>query len=265
MGHVLNEVFEGLVESTLQQPTFVLDHPLEISPLAKRHRSRPGVVERFELFVAGRELANSFRSAARRGGRVEGVAAGWGCLWRGGSWPTAPGQLPGGRGGYGEGCPVNCGCLWVLGCPRSWGCSPSTHLPSSASFPPARPAALFSNPPPTRLPANPAPCSELTDPVDQRQRLEAQVAAHHAAVQQQEAAAAAAATAAGGAAATSSKAAGGGSNDEAYEVILDEDFLAALEYGMPPTAGMGLGIDRLIMLLTDSASIREVIAFPLMK
>ncbi|KAI7836054.1 hypothetical protein COHA_010056 [Chlorella ohadii] len=165
VGHVLNEVFEGLVESSLQQPTFVLDHPLEISPLAKPHRSRPGVVERFELFVAGRELANSF--------------------------------------------------------------------------------------------------SELTDPVDQRQRLEAQVAAHHAAVEAQAAAAAAAAAANGSGAAAAASSSDG--EEEAYEVALDEDFLAALEYGMPPTGGMGMGIDRLVMLLTDSPSIRDVIAFPLMK
>lgn len=175
VGHVLNEVFEALVESTLQQPTFVLDHPVEISPLAKPHRTRSGVVERFELFVAGRELANSF--------------------------------------------------------------------------------------------------SELTDPVDQRNRLEAQVAAHQSAI----AAAAKEAATTNGAASVNTN--GNNSNatangtesgteddDEApYEVKLDEDFLTALEYGMPPTGGMGMGIDRLVMLLTDSASIRDVIAFPLMK
>jgi lysyl-tRNA synthetase, class II len=153
-GHALNAVFEELVEPTLISPTFVLDHPASLSPLAKPHRSTPGAAERFELFVAGRELANAY--------------------------------------------------------------------------------------------------SEATDPVDQRARLEAQVARHAAA-----AAAAAAARPAGTAAKDD--------DPDQYPVEVDTDFVAALEYGLPPTGGLGIGLDRLAMLLTDSPSIRDVIAFPLMK
>ncbi len=132
---ILDKLFETLVEEKLVQPTFVIDYPTDLSPLSKRKPDNPDEVERFELFIAGREMANAF--------------------------------------------------------------------------------------------------SELNDPEDQRSRFEAQVAERR-----------------------------GGDEEAMY---MDLDFVRAMEYGMPPAAGEGIGIDRLIMLLTGNESIRDVILFPQMR
>ena len=134
-GEAIALVFDERVEETLVQPTFIIDYPIEISPLAKKKASDPRLVERFEVFIGGREYGNAF--------------------------------------------------------------------------------------------------SELNDPIDQKERFMAQVAEREA------------------------------GNDEAN--MMDEDYVQALEYGLPPTGGLGVGVDRLVMLLTDSYSIRDVLLFPTMK
>jgi len=132
---ILDKLFGATVQPTLVQPTFVLDHPVELSPLAKKHRDDPGLTERFELFIAGEEYANAF--------------------------------------------------------------------------------------------------SELNDPIDQRARFEGQAVLRDS------------------------------GDEEAQQ--LDDDYIRALEYGMPPTGGVGLGVDRLTMLLTDRSTIRDVILFPTLR
>lgn len=134
-GKLIDEIFSAYVEKNLIQPTFITDHPLEMTPLAKKHRSKEGLVERFELFVLGKEIANAY--------------------------------------------------------------------------------------------------TELNDPLDQRERFEEQL-----------------------------RLAERGDHEA---MALDEDFLRAMEYGMPPMAGLGIGIDRLTMLMTNQHSIQEVLFFPQMR
>jgi len=135
LAKILAKIFDHLVEPMLVQPTFVYGYPTELSPLSRRNDDNPDITDRFELFIAGKEIANAF--------------------------------------------------------------------------------------------------TELNDPMDQRKRFQDQIALRE-------------------------------SGDEEAQ-FMDEDYVTALEYGLPPTAGEGIGIDRLVMLLTDSPSIRDVIFFPQMR
>jgi lysyl-tRNA synthetase class 2 len=134
-GKLVDELFSEKVEANLIQPTYITDYPIEMTPLAKKHRSKEGLVERFELFVMGKEIGNAY--------------------------------------------------------------------------------------------------TELNDPIDQRERFEDQL-----------------------------KLADRG-DDEA--MAMDDDFIRSLEYGMPPTSGLGIGIDRLVMLMTNQSTIQEVLFFPQMR
>ncbi len=134
-GNIISLFFDEFVEKTIVEPTFVYDYPIEISPLAKKKKGDPRLVERFEAFICGREYGNAF--------------------------------------------------------------------------------------------------SELNDPVDQYERFKEEIAARE--------------------------------NGDEEAGMMDEDYINALEYGLPPTGGLGIGIDRVVMLLTDSASIRDVLLFPTMK